>query len=341
MSNRSWFYASNGQQQGPYPEAQLRDLITRGTVGRGHVGLDRGDVGLAAGRRHSRPGPRRLGPSLRPAPRWPTAGCSRRLWRRSALDRRWHLGVARAQPGVHIGMVLVIPAPWVAIWFYRWIFSRRYVPGRPNLASREAMTIAPGFLVRLHRDWHLAYVSAAELTTAISADPRSGCAVLDVYSLDRSQSASNGQPLDCFQRQSRLGYLGWQLLRPCPSSPSLAGPGFHGLDALDLPEYPGHAARSHLHRQRTGVSVANHRVRDRQHLHHPDPVGVSLVLSQLAGVRSTLANARARARPSCERRESVHLALAHRAFLSHRRHQRAVRLEDQAAGQSAAVLRAR
>src|SRR5690242_15023203 len=33
MSNRAWFYAANGQQQGPYPEAQLRDLITRGTVG--------------------------------------------------------------------------------------------------------------------------------------------------------------------------------------------------------------------------------------------------------------------------------------------------------------------
>ena len=32
MSDRSWFYASEGQQQGPYPEAQLRDLITRGTV---------------------------------------------------------------------------------------------------------------------------------------------------------------------------------------------------------------------------------------------------------------------------------------------------------------------
>ena len=32
MSNRSWFYASNGQQQGPFPEAQLRDLITRGTI---------------------------------------------------------------------------------------------------------------------------------------------------------------------------------------------------------------------------------------------------------------------------------------------------------------------
>jgi hypothetical protein len=32
MSNRLWIYASNGQQQGPFPEAQLRDLITRGTV---------------------------------------------------------------------------------------------------------------------------------------------------------------------------------------------------------------------------------------------------------------------------------------------------------------------
>src|SRR6476646_9056035 len=32
MSNRPWFYASDGQQQGPFPEAQLRDLITRGTV---------------------------------------------------------------------------------------------------------------------------------------------------------------------------------------------------------------------------------------------------------------------------------------------------------------------
>src|SRR6185437_1838660 len=32
MSNRSWFFASSGQQQGPYPEAQFRDLIARGTI---------------------------------------------------------------------------------------------------------------------------------------------------------------------------------------------------------------------------------------------------------------------------------------------------------------------
>jgi len=32
MVDRSWFYASQGQQQGPYPQAQLRDLIARGAV---------------------------------------------------------------------------------------------------------------------------------------------------------------------------------------------------------------------------------------------------------------------------------------------------------------------
>ena len=32
MASRSWFYASEGQQQGPYPEIQLREFIARGTI---------------------------------------------------------------------------------------------------------------------------------------------------------------------------------------------------------------------------------------------------------------------------------------------------------------------
>ena len=32
MAARSWFYAFEGQQQGPYPEIQLRELISRGTI---------------------------------------------------------------------------------------------------------------------------------------------------------------------------------------------------------------------------------------------------------------------------------------------------------------------
>src|SRR5258708_14910720 len=32
MSNRSWFFASQGQQQGPYPEARLHEFIAAGTI---------------------------------------------------------------------------------------------------------------------------------------------------------------------------------------------------------------------------------------------------------------------------------------------------------------------
>src|SRR5215469_10874536 len=32
MPERSWFFAANGQQQGPYPEAQFRDFVARGMI---------------------------------------------------------------------------------------------------------------------------------------------------------------------------------------------------------------------------------------------------------------------------------------------------------------------
>ncbi|WP_349627969.1 DUF4339 domain-containing protein [Bradyrhizobium sp. AC87j1] len=32
MSNRIWFHASGGQQKGPFPEPQFRDLIAQGIV---------------------------------------------------------------------------------------------------------------------------------------------------------------------------------------------------------------------------------------------------------------------------------------------------------------------
>src|SRR5215472_17080614 len=34
MANKSWFFAAEGKQQGPYPEAQFLDFIARGAITR-------------------------------------------------------------------------------------------------------------------------------------------------------------------------------------------------------------------------------------------------------------------------------------------------------------------
>ena len=40
-----------------------------------------------------------------------------------------------------IGMVLVIPAPWVLVWYLNWLVPCIKVPGRPNLSfTGNAMT---------------------------------------------------------------------------------------------------------------------------------------------------------------------------------------------------------
>ena len=131
MSNRSWFFASQGKQQGPYPEAQLREFIANGTMtaetlvwSEGMAGWQRaGDIpGLLAGAsgppRVQQPGLSTIGG---PAAGQPLA-VDLSIW---ALLGRGLLLV--------IGLVLVIPAPWTATGFYRWFIERLRVPQRPDL----------------------------------------------------------------------------------------------------------------------------------------------------------------------------------------------------------------
>jgi hypothetical protein len=134
MSNRSWFYASEGQQHGPYPEAQLRDLIARGAVqsdtlvwSEGMTNWQKaGDIpGLMAG--NSNP------PSLsQSGPPPVAAGGGTSGGALSADLSLW--GLLGRSLLYAIGIFLVIPAPWVATSFYRWFVSRIKVPGRPNLS---------------------------------------------------------------------------------------------------------------------------------------------------------------------------------------------------------------
>jgi hypothetical protein len=210
MSNRSWFYAFNGQQQGPYPEAQLRDLITRGTVGadtlvwtEGMPGWQRaGDIpGLIPGGSAPPSVPYPGGPPLSAAGGYGGGALSIKVG-------IWEL-LGRSLAFI-IGMVLVIPAPWVATWFYRWIFSRLYVPGRPNLAfTGQPLDIWYVFIAI----GILTYVGASDLYyLQYLSIPIQAVLSWMVIRWIASNLSSNGQPLPIAFNGSALGYVGWQVL---------------------------------------------------------------------------------------------------------------------------------
>ena len=208
MSNRSWFFAAGGQQQGPYPEAQFRDLIARGTVRtetlvwtEGMAGWQQaGEIpGLVAGGTvppamphaggavvsgEAAGGPLSIEPAL-----WPFLG-------------RTILFV--------IGMVLVIPAPWVAVSFYRWVASRINVPGRPNF----------GFTGQVGDIWYafvlLALCSYAGATDYVSLRliliPVEAFLSWMIIKWIATNLSSNGQHLPITFEGSAIGYIGWYVL---------------------------------------------------------------------------------------------------------------------------------
>lgn len=208
MSTRSWFYAADGQQQGPFPEAQLRDLITRGTVRadtlvwtEGMSGWQRaGEIpGLVAGGSAPPVIPQAGGPVL-------SAGgysggelsIDLPLW--SFLG--WCLLLM-------IGNLLVIPAPWTATGYYRWITPRFHVPGRPNLAfTGQPMDI-----------WYVlmalaltSYAGYAGNTPQLIAIPVQAFLSWMILRWAVGHISSNGQPIPMTFNGSVWTFIGWQVL---------------------------------------------------------------------------------------------------------------------------------
>jgi hypothetical protein len=209
MSNRSWFFASQGQQQGPYPEAQLREFIAKGMVTADTLVWSEG----MAGWQKAGEIPGLLSDTSRPPPFRHSGGtptsASRQGTGQLSIDvDLWEL-LGRGLLFV-IGFLLVIPAPWVATSFYRWIVSRLRVPGRPNL----------GFTGRVGHIW---YVFAAMALLAYAG--LSGVRYLQ-YLLIPVQAylswmtvrwiaanfSSNGRQLPVSFNGSALTYIGWYVL---------------------------------------------------------------------------------------------------------------------------------
>jgi hypothetical protein len=209
MSNRSWFFASQGKQQGPYPEAQLRAFIANGTVtaetlvwSEGMAGWQRaGDIpGLLAGASGLPPVPQRGGLSA-------TGGAAggQSLWVDFSI---WAL-LGRALLFL-IGFLLVIPAPWTATSFYRWFIERLRVPQRPD----------PGFTGKPGDIW---YVFVIQGLCSYAAFRDASYLPLIVIPLEAFLSwmtirwivaniSSQGRHLPLTFAGSPWAYLGWYVL---------------------------------------------------------------------------------------------------------------------------------
>jgi GYF domain 2 len=208
MSDRSWFFASQGQQQGPYPEAQLRQFIATGTVSAETLVWTEGmanwlkarDVpGLLGGV---------SGPPAVPQPGGPLVSAGVHgggplsidlpLW---ALLGRFLL--------LTIGYLLVIPAPWTGTSFYRWMASRTEVPERPNFA----FTGQPGDI------WYvfvatglMYYVGAYDNTLQLIDIPVSAFLSWILVRWLAGNLSSNGERLPIAFNGSAVTFIGWQLL---------------------------------------------------------------------------------------------------------------------------------
>lgn len=215
MADRVWFYADGGKQLGPYSEDQFRDLIAAGTIAaatyvwaEGMAGWQRaGDVpGLLAGGARP-PGPPLAGVSS-PSSSAPMAAGALSI---NLGTFRLFISLFGWALLLMVGMLLVIPAPWVATYFYRWIVARLEVPGRPNL----------GFTGKVGDIWWVfiliglsSYVNVVEDTWWLPLLVVILQAFLSWMVLRwlTANLASDGQPLGLSFNGDLWPYVGWQLL---------------------------------------------------------------------------------------------------------------------------------
>jgi hypothetical protein len=208
MADRSWFLASQGQQQGPYPEAKLRELIAAGAVTaetlvwtEGMANWQRaGDIpGLAPGG---------SGPPAIPRPDGqPASGgyCGGPLSIDFGIwDFTWRSLV------LFISLLLVIPLPWAMLMYCRWIVSCVHVPQRPNLGFTGRAVDLMWFYAAV-----LLYIAAAWTESQVLNLAVNVVQLVLYWLLIKwfvANLSSNGQPLGLRFSGSFWGFLGWSLL---------------------------------------------------------------------------------------------------------------------------------
>jgi GYF domain 2 len=209
MADRSWFFASQGQQQGPYPEAQLRDLIAKGIVtaatlvwSEGMADWQKvGDIpGLFSGYSGS-PAVPHAGGSV-------VAGGNYGAELLSVDFGIWDF-VWRSLVLI-IGFLFIVPAPWVMLMYCRWLVSCVRVPQRPNLTFTGRAVDLMWFYAFALIVIVAAFARSQILSTVINIGQLALYWLLIKWFM--ANLSSNGQPLGLRFSGSFWGFLGYSLL---------------------------------------------------------------------------------------------------------------------------------
>lgn len=226
MAERTWFFAAEGKQQGPYPELQFRKLITQGVISAetliwtdGMADWQRaGDVpGLissaaspsamtgsygAAAVRAPAGGQAMAGTFGAAATRAPAGGAVVPEYSTFGLFGRAVLFL--------VGTLLIIPAPWVATILYRYLVENARAPQRPNLSfTGQPFDIWYVFVLT----GVIAYSGLADIWwLPIVLIPVNAILQWMVVRWVVANIASDGQKLPMQFEGSLWTYLGWFLL---------------------------------------------------------------------------------------------------------------------------------
>jgi hypothetical protein len=215
----SWFYASEGKQQGPFPEGQFRDLVAQGVVRpdtlvwtEGMAGWQKaaeipGLIGGGAPPVIPAGGPPMTGGSgYGNAGGYAAAGSGGSLSVDfSILEFTWRTLV------LIIGSCFIIPVPWLFVWYTKWIVPCIKVPGRPNLSfTGSAMTLVPWFFGFIVLAIALGFVGSEILSNLLFIVQIVLYWLLIKWMI--ANLASNDQPLGLSFTGSVWAYIGWNLL---------------------------------------------------------------------------------------------------------------------------------
>lgn len=204
MADRSWFYAADGKQQGPVSDAQLRDLIGRGTVRADTLVWSEGMSGWQGAGQI---------PGLMPAGSAPPAMAMMAGGAPQGGQISTDFGTfglfGRALVMI-IAALLVIPSPWAATWVYGWFVERLRVPERPNLSfTGKPLDIWYVFMLLGLCSW--AGLSGIEWLPYVLIPVQAALSWMIIRWIVANISAG-GQPLALSFKGSIWGYIGFYVL---------------------------------------------------------------------------------------------------------------------------------